>query len=393
MTLKKRILTGLAGVFALAIVSFAIALSHDSDCPAPGRPAAGAQPVMKAVLQRCYGSPEVLTLEDVARPTPADDEVLVRVRAAAVNPLDWHSVSGWPYIMRLSNGLGTPEDPGTGVDFAGTVESVGREVTRFRPGDEVFGGRGGAFAEYVALPEHRAIAHKPPNLTFEQAAAIPVAAVTALQALRDQGHIQAGQKVLINGASGGVGTFAVQIAKSFGAEVTGVCSTRNVGLVRSIGADHVVDYKKEDFTEAGERYDLIIDNVGNHSPLALRRALEPNGVVVIVGAPKRGPWIGMFWGIIRGIALSWFVDEKFVFFIAHLNQDDLNFLADLAREGKMTSVIDRRYPLSEVPAAIEYLARWHARGKVVVRLDDSAQPDVDPVAQPDVDPVPATAAR
>ena len=238
--------------------------------------------------------------------------------------------------------------------------------------------RGGAFAEYVAVREDRAVAHKPPNLSYEQAAAIPVAAVTALQALRDQGHLQAGQKVLINGASGGVGTFAVQIARSFGAEVTGVCSTRNVELVRSIGADHVIDYKKEDFTEAGERYDLIVDNVGNHSPLALRRVLKPNGIVVIVGAPKRGPWIGMFWGVIRAMVLSWFVDEQFVFFVASLKHDDLNFLAGLAREGKMTSVIDRHYTLSEVPAAIEYLAGWHARGKVIVRLDDSTQPEVDP---------------
>lgn len=370
MTQGKRILIGLAGVFALAIVSFAIALSYDSECPAPEPLARSTQPMMKAVLQRCYGTPDVLTLAEIAKPTPASNEVLVRVRAAAVNPLDWHSVAGWPYIMRLANGLGTPEDPSMGVDFAGTVESVGNQVTRFKAGDHVFGGRGGAFAEYVVVPEDRAVAQKPSNLTFEEAAAIPVAAVTALQALRDQGHLQAGQKVLINGASGGVGTFAVQIAKSFGAEVTGVCSTRNVELVRSIGADHVIDYKKQDFTAAGERYDLIIDNVGNHSPLALRHALKPNGIVVIVGAPKRGPWIGMFWGVIRGIALSWFVDEKFVFFVARQNQDDLTFLANLAREGKMTAVIDRHYSLSEVPAAIEYLAGWHARGKVVVRVQE-----------------------
>ncbi|WP_129643716.1 NAD(P)-dependent alcohol dehydrogenase [Peristeroidobacter agariperforans] len=323
---------------------------------------------MKAVMQRCYGAPEMLTLEDIPKPTPADNEVLVRVQAAAVNPLDWHSVAGWPYVMRLGGGLGTPNDPRTGVDFAGTVESVGKQVTRFKPGDEVFGGRGGAFAEYVVVPEDRAIAAKPANVTFEQAAAIPVAAVTALQALRDQAHVQAGQRVLINGASGGVGTFAVQIAKSFGAEVTGVCSTRNVELVRSLGADHVIDYKKEDFTSLNKRYDVIIDNVGNHSPLDLRHVLTPNGTVVIVGAPKRGPWIGMFLGVIKGIVLSWLVDENFVFFVAQLNQDDLTFLARLAGEGKMTSVIDRNFTLGEVPAAIEYLAGWHARGKVVVRV-------------------------
>jgi NADPH:quinone reductase-like Zn-dependent oxidoreductase len=381
MTLKKRILTGLAGVFALAIVSLAIAVSHESDCPAPGSVERGTQRMMKAILQRCYGSPDVLTLEEIAKPVPADNEVLVRVHAAAVNPLDWHTVTGKPYIMRISSGLGAPEDPSMGVDFAGTVEAVGKRVTRFKPGDEVFGGRGGAFAEYVVIPEDRALTHKPPDLTFEQAAAIPVAAVTALQGLRDQGRIRAGQKVLINGASGGVGTFAVQIAKSYGAEVTGVCSTRNLELVRSIGADYVIDYKQQDFTKAGERYDLILDNVGNHSPLALRRVLKPNGIVVTVGAPKRDPWIGMFWGLIRGQILSWFVDEEFTFFIARLNHDDLNFLADQARAGKMTSVIDRRYTLGEVPAAIEYLAGWHARGKVVVRVDDGTQPEANLATQ------------
>ena len=369
MTLKKRIFIGVSVVFALAFVSLAIALSHDGQCPAPISIEQGARPMMQAVVQRCYGPPEVLTLAKVARPQPADDEVLVRVRAAAVNPLDWHSVVGWPYFMRLGNGLGTPDDPRTGADFAGTVDAVGRQVTRFKVGDHVFGGKAGAFADYVVVREDRAIAHMPPNLTFEQAAAIPVAAVTALQALRDQGHVQAGQKVLINGASGGVGTFAVQIAKSLGAEVTGVCSTKNVELVRALGADHVVDYKQENFTEAGQRYHVIVDNVGNHSPLTLRRALEPNGIVVIVGAPKRGPWIGMFWGIIKGTILSWLVDEKFVFFVAQLNHDDLTFLADLARDNEMTSVIDRRYSLREVPAAIEYLAGWHARGKVIVNID------------------------
>nr|WP_206606376.1 NAD(P)-dependent alcohol dehydrogenase [Steroidobacter cummioxidans] len=368
MTTRKRILLGLAGLLTVTIVSFAIVLSHNAACPAPAPSVRGTEATMQAVLQRCYGSPEVLTLEEIAKPTPADNEVLVRVHAAAVNPLDWHSVAGWPYIMRLGSGVGSPNDPSTGVDFAGTVESVGKQVTRFKPGDEVFGGRGGAFAEYVVVREDRAIALKPTNLTFDQAAAIPLAAVTALQALRNQGHIQAGQKVLINGASGGVGTFAVQIAKSLGAEVTGVCSTRNVDLVRSLGADHVVDYKEEDFTTSDRRYAVIIDNVGNHSPLALRQVLEPNGIVVIVGAPKRGPWIGMLGGVIKGMVLSRLVDEQFVFFVAHLNPDDLTFLATLASEGKMTPVLDRIFTLPEVPAAIEYLAGWHARGKVVVRV-------------------------
>lgn len=372
MTAKKRILVSIIGILALAIVSIAIALSYNAPCPAPGSPTADTHTRMKAVLQRCYGSPETLTFEEIPRPTPAADEVLVRIQAAAVNPLDWHSVAGWPYLMRLSTGLGTPDDPGTGADFAGTVEAVGPQVTRFKVGDRVFGGRGGAFAEYIVVRESRGIAHMPADLRFEDAAAIPVAGVTALQALRDHGQLQPGQKVLINGASGGVGTFAVQIAKSFGAEVTGVCSTRNVDLVRSLGADHVIDYKHEDFTTRGQRYDLIVDNVGNLSPFALRHALVPNGKVIIVGAPKHDPWIGMFWGIIRGKILSWFVDEQFEFFVARLNHDDLSFLAELAHQGKMRSVIDRRYPLSEVPAAIEYLAGWHARGKVVVSISSSA---------------------
>lgn len=371
MTAKKRILIGVTVVFAIAIAWFAIALSYNAPCPVPGPLAQDTQSTMRAVMQRCYGPPATLTLEEVARPTPAANEVLVRIHAAAVNPLDWHSIAGSPYLMRLGGGLGTPDDPRTGADFAGTVEAVGDQVTRFKVGDRVLGGKAGAFAEYIVVREDRGIAHIPASLSFEDAAAIPVAGVTALQALRDHGHIQPGQKVLINGASGGVGTFAVQIAKSFGAEVTGVCSTRNIELVRSLGADHVVDYKHEDFTTTGKRYDLIIDNVGNHSPLALRRALVPNGTVIIVGAPKNGPWIGTFSGIIQGMVLSWFVDEKFQFFIASLNPDNLSFLAELAREGKMRSVIDRRYSLDEVPAAIDYLASWRARGKVVVNISSS----------------------
>ena len=325
------------------------------------------------------GKPRVIENSEGDRTTPSivaftkDDEVLVRVRAAAVNPLDWHATMGWPYIMRIGNGLGSPNNVRMGVDFAGTVEAVGAKVTRFKPGDDVFGARNGAFAEYVTIREHRALAVKPPVLTFEQAAAIPVAGGTALQGLRDHGRIKPGSKVLINGASGGVGTFAVQIAKSYGAEVTGVCSTRNLELVRSIGADHVIDYTQENFTEGTKRYDLILDNVGNHSPGALRRVLVKDGALVIVGAPKRDPWIGMFWGIIRAKVLAWFVDERLVFFIANLGHEDLEFLAQLAQDGKMTPVIDRRYALNEVPAAIEYLSGWHARGKVVIHVDEDAR--------------------
>ena len=257
----RKITNAILLLVAVAIASLALPLSHDSACgPAPAL--ASDATLMKAAVRRCYGPPDVLRLEDVEKPTPADNQVLVRVHAAAVNPLDWHYMRGTPYVMRLETGFGAPKNPRLGVDFSGTVEAVGKDVTRFKPGDEVFGGKFGAFAEYVTVAEDGAIVLKPANLTFEQAASVGVAAITALQALRDAGKIQPGQKVLINGASGGVGTFAVQIAKSFGAEVTGVSSTRNVEMVRSIGADHVIDYTKEDYTQGGEHYDVILDNVG-----------------------------------------------------------------------------------------------------------------------------------
>lgn len=371
MTRTTHWLAGLAGVFMLALGVAAIALSYDSACPARAPSDPSAATLMEAVQQRCYGGPEVLAIEQVARPVPKEDELLVRVRAAAVNPVDWHGMTGRPYVMRLARGLGSPDDPRTGADFAGTVEAVGARVTRFKPGDVVFGARNGAFAEYLVVREHRAVAHVPATLTFEEAAAMPIAAVTALQGLRDHGRITAGQQVLINGASGGVGTYAVQIARSYGATVTGVCSTRNVELVRSLGADHVIDYTRENFTDGTQRYDLILDNVGNHSPLALRRVLEPGGVVVTVGAPKDGPWIGMFGGIIAGHVVSWFVDEEFRFFVAQLEQDDLGVLADLAQSGKLRSVIDRRFRLEETAEAIEYLARWRTRGKIILQVGNS----------------------
>ena len=322
---------------------------------------------MKAIVYCEYGSPEVLKLEAVEKPLPADSQVIVRVRAAAVNPLDWHYMRGTPYIGRLGMGLRKPKVIRLGVDFAGTVESVGRGVTQFKPGDEVFGMRTGAFAEYVAVWEDRVVS-KPSNVTFEQAAAVPVAALTALQGLRDQGKVRSGQKVLINGASGGVGTFAVQIAKSLGAEVTGVSSTRNVELVRSIGADHVVDYTKEDFTRGALRYDVIIDNVGNHSLSDLRRVLVPNGTYVMIGGPS-GRWIDPFPRVLAALVTSWFVDQEMRFFISQLNKQDLTILRDLIQAGKVTPVVDRRYKLSEMPRAIEYLETGRARGKVVIVVD------------------------
>jgi NADPH:quinone reductase-like Zn-dependent oxidoreductase len=324
---------------------------------------------MKAIVYRCYGSTDVLKLENIPKPVPAEDRVLVKVHAASVNPLDWHYMQGKPYIVRSSSGLGAPKSILMGADFAGTIEAVGKNVKRFKPGDEVFGDRDGAFGEYVSVRENGGIALKPTNMSMEQAAAVPIAGVTALQALRDKGMVRAGQKVLINGASGGVGTFAVQIAKSYGADVTGVCSTKNVEMVQSIGADHVIDYTRADFTTGAVRYDLIIDNVGNHSLGELRRVLSPKGALVVVGGPSDNAWLGPIAGLVKMSVVSLFVSQKQTFMLANANKDDLEVLRDLMQNGKLTPVIDRRYKLSETPAAIAYLEQGHARGKVVIDVD------------------------
>jgi NADPH:quinone reductase-like Zn-dependent oxidoreductase len=325
---------------------------------------------MKAVIHCEYGPPDILRLEDVEKPLPNDNQLLVKVLAVAVNPLDL-TIRG-PLIIRVMNGLRKPKDIRVGVDYAGIVEAVGKNVTRFKPGDEVFGGKSGAFAQYLCVLADRGVALKPANMTFEQAASVPVAALTALQGLRDKGKIQTGQKVLINGASGGVGTFAVQIAKSFGTEVTGVCSTRNVDLVRSIGADHVIDYTKEDFTDGTERYDLIYDLVGNHSFSERRRVLKPNGICVMAGLGGAGwheGFISRLAGELTSYVQSRFVREKFIAYIASFNKEDMIKLADLMQSGKMTPVIDRTYKLNETADALRYLETGHARGKVVITLD------------------------
>jgi NADPH:quinone reductase-like Zn-dependent oxidoreductase len=303
---------------------------------------------------------------------PNDDQVLIKVRAASINPLDWHFMEGTPYIMRaIGVGLRKPKDPRLGVDYAGTVEAVGKNVTQFKPGDEVLGGKSGAFAEYVCARADRAIVLKPANITFEQAASVPIAAITALQGLRDKGKIQPGQKVLINGASGGVGTFAVQIAKSFGADVTGVCSTRNLDMVRSLGADHVIDYTKEDFTKNGRRYDLILDNVGTQQLSGFRRVLNPNGILVMIGGggPNDGGLIGPLGRPVKALLLSPFISQKMGMLMAELNKKDLTILGDLMQSGKVTPVIDRTYPLSQIAEAIRYLEQGHARGKVVITVE------------------------
>ncbi len=324
---------------------------------------------MKAIVYHNYGSPDVLRCDEIEKPTAGDNDVLMGVRTASVNPLDWHLMRGKPYIIRILAGLRRPKITRLGVDVAGQVEAVGRNVTQFKPGDDVFGTCRGAFAEYACTSES-ALVSKPDNVTFEQAASAPVAAFTALQGLRDKGQIHPGQKVLINGAAGGVGTFAVQIAKSFGAEVTGVCSTRNAEMVRSIGADHVIDYTQEDFTNSGKRYDLILDSVGNHSWSARRRVLNPNGICVMVGGPSDGRWmIGTLARSITALVLSRFVSRKLVMFLARRRKEDLTIMRELMATGKVTPVIDKRYRLSEVPEAIRYLEEGHARGKVVVTLE------------------------
>jgi len=368
MTRSSKIVSTLLVLVGVVLAALAFAISHDS-APAPA-PALRSNAVrMKAIVYRQYGSPDVLRLEEVEKPTPAANQLLIKVHDASLNPLDWHFMRGKPYVMRMSVGMGRPKGTRIGVDFSGTVEAVGADVKQFKVGDEIFGTADGALAEYVTSTE-AGLALKPSNITFEQAASVPVAALTALQGLRDKGQLKAGQKVLINGASGGVGTFAVQIAKSLGADVTGVCSTRNVDMVRSIGADHVIDYTKEDFTKGSQRYDLIFDTVGNHALLDYRRVLNPHGIFVIIGAQSDDPWLGPLASPIKAFAISPFVSQQFTMLMADANKtNDLDTLRDLMQAGKLTPVIDRQYTLNDAPAAMRYLEQGHARGKVIVSLE------------------------
>jgi NADPH:quinone reductase-like Zn-dependent oxidoreductase len=320
---------------------------------------------MKAIVCPQYGPPDVLQFTEVAKPTAKDNEVLIKVYAAAINPLDRFFMRGAP-LIRLIPGLRKPKDTRLGVDLAGKVEAVGRSVTQFKPGDEVFGACRGALAEYVCVPEDK-LALKPVNLSFEEAAAVPVAALTVLQGLRDKGRIQRGHKVLIDGASGGVGTFAVQIAKSFEAEVTAVCSTRNVERARSLGADHVIDYTRENFRKSGKRYDLILGANSHHSIFDYRHALTQNGIYVLVG----GSVFRIFQGMLLAPLLSLIGSKKTRFFIADLNQKDLVFLKELLEAGKIVPVIDRGYPLRDAADAIRYLEEGHAQGKIVITVEHS----------------------
>jgi NADPH:quinone reductase-like Zn-dependent oxidoreductase len=320
--------------------------------------------MMKAIVQRRYGSPEVVRFEEVDKPLVKDDEVLVRVRAAAVNIGDWHLLRGVPYVIRLVAGLRGPRRSIPGLDIAGDVESVGARVKQFRVGDEVFGWCKGAFAEFAAATEDSLLT-KPANLTFEQSAAVGDSAFTAMAAVRDQGKVQSGQRVLINGASGGVGTFAVQIAKSFGANVTAVCSTQNLDQVRSIGADRVIDYTEEDFTQTAERYDVILDLVGSRSLSACRRAITPRGTYVIVGVKDMGRWLGLGRQF-KALLLSPFVGQRMRVFVVRHNKEDLAVLKELVEAGKVVPVIDTRFALSDAADALRYQGEGHARGKIVL---------------------------
>ena len=366
MKLRYKILNGVAAVIVLGVATLMITVSYDSSCPSVPALAAGT-PSIHAIRNRCYGVPQGVRLETIEKPVPGEGQILIKVRASSVNPAEWYGISGQPYLVRLMNGIGAPKDAHAGYDMAGVVEAVGPKVTLFKPGDEVFGGAWGAYAEYVVAREQAGIIKKPAELGFEEAAAIPIAAITALQGLRDQGHIAAGKKVLINGASGGVGTYGVQIAKALGAEVTGVCSTRNVEMVRSLGADHVVDYTKDNFTKSNERYDIILDNVGSQDFTDMARVMKPDGIIIVVGGSKKGPFLGPIKRILWSKLVH--IDPKITFYLARVNKTDLELLANLAREGKLKSVIDRRYPLEQTGAALAYLGEGHARGKVIVTVN------------------------
>lgn len=371
MRRRTKVLLGLGGLLLATGAVLAVVLSHDAPCPGPAEGATSATSML-AVRAHCYGGTDAMAFERVPVPVPADDELLVRVHAAGINPLDWHYLHGKPYVMRLSSGIGRPGDPRVGVDFAGTVTAVGPAVRDFKSGDAVFGARSGAFAEYLVVREGGSVVRKPDNVDFEQAAAVPIAAITALQAVRDAGQVGPGTRVLINGASGGVGSFAVQIAKALGAEVTGVSSARNTALVSSLGADHTIDYAQDDFTHGGPRFDVIIDNVGNHGLAAMRGALHPDGILVMVTGPKKDAWLGPLTRMLGARLSAPFVSQTQVTLFASSNNEDLGTLRDMLAAGTLRAVIDRRFALDEVPAAIAYLEQGRTRGKNIVRVDAPA---------------------
>jgi len=365
MGVIKFLLKAIGGLLLLGIVALGITLRYESGCSPVAEASSGE--TMFAVHYSCYGGSEVLQLGQHSKPAPTGNELLIKVEKAAVNPLDWHFMRGSPYFMRLASGIGKPTDTRLGRDFSGVVEAVGPDVENYQVGDAVFGGAGGTFAEYVLRAEDYAVTAKPDNVSHAEAAAIPVAAATALQALRDKGELQPGQRVLINGASGGVGTYAVQMAKAMGAHVTGVCSTRNIERVRALGADEVIDYKSDDYTQLGLSFDLIVDNVGNNSVLANRRVLAPGGRMVMV-AGGYGDWIGPLANPLMALLISPFVDEKFELLLAELKSEDLATVAGMMAAGELQTVIDRHYPLDEIADAIDYSESGRARGKIIIDL-------------------------
>ncbi|HEY3663339.1 MAG TPA: zinc-binding dehydrogenase [Chthoniobacterales bacterium] len=374
---KEKLTHAAVAIFALGAVVSTLA-EGTTATPIP-------EPRMKAYLYHNYGSPNVLRIEEVTKPVPKDDQVLVKVRAVSLNPLDWHYMRGKPYLIRaFDSGLLRPTNPRLGVDLSGEVEAVGKKVTDFKPGDNVFGHRYGAFAEYICATE-KALVFKPSNVSFEEAAAVPIAGVTALQGLRDKGQLKRGQKVLINGASGGVGTFAVQIAKALGADVTGVCSTRNIDLVRSLGADHVIDYTKEDFTKNGQRYDLILDMVSSHPLSEMRKVMTPHGALVLVGSTDVGDWLKPLGIMLKPAVAGFFGSQKFGSLLAEITKENLNALRELMQTGKLKPVIDRTYTFGQLPDAMRYLEEGHTRGKVVVTVsagDEALPVNVTSKAQP-----------
>lgn len=365
MKLLKTALKILSMLLLVGIMGLAVTIRYQKDCPPP-ETIAQSDDGISAVTHHCYGGPEVLVLQQLEKPVPAANEVLVKVHSAGVNPLDWHYMRGAPYLMRLMSGIGAPAQARLGVDFAGTVEAVGSDVTRFKPGEAVFGGRTGAFGQYITVREAGAIAHKPDNISFDQAGSVAIAAVTALQALQDKGQLQAGQSVLINGASGGVGTFAVQIARAMGAEVTGVSSARNHPLVQSLGANHMIDYKQESYAEGNERYDLIVDMIGNHSLRANSGVLKPGGKLVMVGGGGEGNWVGPIIRPLAAMAQSPFIEQELIMLMATLSPDGMQQLSSLMATGDLVPVVDRTFRLDQVSDAIAYSESGRARGKIVI---------------------------
>ncbi len=364
MTTIRKTGLGLLGLFSVSVLSLALAISYDDEClPAVNAGSAG----VHAVTYTCYGSTEVLQYARKPKPVPTSDELLVRVHNAGINPLDWHYMRGSPYLMRLQSGLGAPKIQDLGVDFAGVVEAVGANVTRFEVGDAVFGGANGAFSDYLVIREDRGVAHKPENVSFAEAAGVPIAALTALQALRNEGQLQPGQHVLVNGASGGVGTYAVQLAKAMGAKVTGVCSDRNAELVKSLGADYVINYKTTNYAEQDTRYDLIIDNVGNHSPAANAGVMTENGRLIMVGGPS-GNWVGPLTKPIAALLYSPFASQEFILLMALVDAGDLAVLGEYMARGEITTVIDRRFSLADTAQAIAYSESGRARGKIIIDM-------------------------